>query len=66
MILARNYLTMITIIKNCNILVHPINHGTETINNFMTHSVAKILKVTLVMIYNYMIISVGAIFYYLL
>lgn len=66
MILARNYLTMITIIKNYNLLVHPINHGIETIHNFMTHSVAKILKVTLVMIYNYMIISVGAIFYYLL
>lgn len=62
MILARNYFTMITIINNCNILVHPINHGIETINNFMTHSVAKILKVTFVMIYNYMIISLGAIF----
>lgn len=66
MILARNYFNMIIIIKNCNVLVHPINHGIETINNFMTHSVAKILKVTLVMIYNYIIISLGAIFYYLL
>lgn len=62
MILARNYFTMIIIINNCNILVHPINHGIKTTNNFMTHSVAKILKVTLVMIYNYMISSLGALF----